>query len=121
AVDVRPRMVAIDVRRDPIKFKGSRCEDGRKLRVSILSSATFDAQSVDPATVRVGDPRLGVTVPPSTGEKALKRVKDGLQVEFALCDVINGGALRADTTELQLTASTRAGFAIAGRDTVHVE
>jgi hypothetical protein len=125
AVEIRPRLVAIEVQRDPIKVHGGRtCRDGRKLRVSILTSATFDAQTVDPATIRLGDPRLGVTVPPPSGEKALRPGggKDrNVQVEFALCDVINSAALDAGTTELELTAKTRDGFAIAGRDTVHVE
>jgi hypothetical protein len=121
-VEIRRRAVTIDVQRDPIKIHDGRtCRDGRKLRVSVLNSPTFDAQTVDPTTVRLGDPRLGVTVPPPTGDKALKPGTDGLQLEFALCDVINGGALDAATNELELTATTRDGFAIAGRDTVHVE
>jgi len=122
AVEIRPRTVAIDVKRDPIKLHDGRaCRDGRKLRVVILSGAGFDAQSVDPATIRLGDPRLAVTVPPPTGEKALKAKGGNLEWEFSLCEVINGGALDASTTELQLTATTRDGFAIAGRDTVRVE
>ena len=122
AVEVRPRTVGIAIKRDPIKIHDGRtCRDGRKLRVSILSSATFDAQSVDPGTVRLGDPRLAVTVPPPTGEKALKSKGGNVELEFSVCEVINAGALNADTTELQLTATTRDGFAIAGRDAVHVE
>ena len=122
AVEVRPRTVGIAIKRDPIKIHDGRtCRDGRKLRVSILSSATFDAQSVDPGAVRLGDPRLAVTVPPPSGEKALKSKGGSLELEFSLCEVINAGALDAGTTELQLTATTRAGFAIAGRDAVHVE
>ena len=60
-------------------------------------------------------------MPPPTGEKALKSKGGNVELEFSVCEVINAGALNADTTELQLTATTRDGFAIAGRDAVHVE
>jgi hypothetical protein len=122
AVEIRPRTVGIEVEREPIKFHDGRaCHDGRKLRVVILSGAGFDAQSVDAASVRLGDPRLAAAVPPPTGETALTSKNGDLELEFSVCDVINGGALDAATTELQLTATTRDGFAIAGRDGARVE
>lgn len=123
SVEIRPREVAIDVRRDRIRLEDARkCHDRRKVRVAIRTADTFDARTVDPATVRLGDPRLGGTAPPtkSTPHDVRHDKARNLEVRFAVCDLVRRGALDANTTELALTGQTREGFAIAGRDSVRV-
>ena len=99
------------------------CDDDDRLRVAILTTADFDAKEVDPLTVMLGDPELGGTASPIRS-----RVRDvdrdgdkDLLLVFSMCDLVNNGALDADSMELVLTGQTSDGIEIVGSDSVQVE
>ncbi len=82
--------------------------------VAVLSAMDFDALQVDPATVSFG---------PDAARPDRDRVEDtngdaipDLKLRFAIPDI----GLSCDATTLQLTATTYAGEAIAGQETVEV-
>jgi REJ domain len=98
------------------------CKDDDHLHVAILTTPTFDAQTVDPASLKLGDPALGGTASP-IWSKARDVELDGdldMLLSFNLCDLVSNMALDASSTELVLTGTTLTGNAITGTDLVKV-
>ena len=100
----------------------------RSIRVAILTDDDFDASSVDPATVTLGNDD-GNDTPVATYPNGNLIVKlqdfdsDGdmdLGLTFAPADLLSNGDLSASTTALYLNGQTTDGHAIAGTDEVTV-
>lgn len=98
------------------------CKDDDRLLVAIISTPDFDARSVDPATLQIGDPTLG-----GTAAAARTRARDvdldgdqDLAIAFDLCTLVSNDALAASSRELILNGLTIDGTPVRGRDMVQV-
>ena len=87
-----------------------------KLPVAVLSTATFNAASIDPATVRFG--RTGTET--ASLKHSLEDVnRDGLR-DFVCNFEIQETGLLCDDTSAVLTAYTTAGVPVKGSDSVNI-
>ncbi len=113
-----PAEIAIDVKpgsaENPVQPGASGA-----LPVALLSSATFDARSVDAPTVRLGAAGIARLQDGSFQAELRDADADGdldVVAHFSLADV----ALAPDATEVVLTGRTLAGVPFRGRDGVRV-
>lgn len=120
AIDVKPGNDADEI--DPLNLKSQ-----GSLPLAILSSSDFDATAIDVTTLLLGDPllapRAGVTSS-SSGDTATEDVNaDGLVdlvAHFDAAALVDGGAIDAGTTEVELTGVTTGGEEIHGVDQVRI-
>jgi hypothetical protein len=92
------------------------------LPVAILSNASFNAVTLDVATVTLGDPRLGKAAAPN--RDALRDLdSDGARdrlLFFSIPDLVGSGALDAGSTQLVLRGRTGVGGLVVADDVVSV-
>lgn len=114
-IDVKPGN-ADDI--DPLNLKSQGA-----LPVAIFSAAEFDATTIDETTLELGDP---VLVPRAhvVGSAYNEDVnQDGLAdlvAHFSASELVDDGAIDANTTSVILTGSTLSGEAIEGSDQVRI-
>jgi hypothetical protein len=112
--------IAIDV--IPGKQNRMKFQPKGKLQVAVLSTAEFDARSLDPETIRFGDEDFVDTrgQPHLTGKvKDLNKDRRlDLLLEFDLKQLVNSGAITFDTTTLALKAATESGEVVIGFDSM---
>lgn len=92
------------------------------LPVALVSTPSFDALAVDPATITLGDPETGYSASPSswtTADVNGDGVTD-LLLRFRIADLLLSGAVTADTTRFVLTARTRAAQLVIGTTGVRI-
>lgn len=92
------------------------------LPVAVLSSADFDAATLDPTTIRLGDPELSGVAQPvrCSWEDVDLDGRIDLVLKFSMPTLVANGAIDADSLELSLTGETTDGGAVAGSDAVVV-
>jgi hypothetical protein len=91
--------------------------------VAVLSSASFDAATLDAASFVLGDPELSGTAPVKKWNMADVNY-DGLPdlvLKFNTQDLVKGGAINSATVELLLVGETLDDQAAAGSDDVIVK
>jgi len=93
-----------------------------KLPVAILSTPTFDAQSIDPTTVTLGGPVWGGRVAPF--KSRVKDVDDDgdtdLRLLFSLCDLALDVDILLSDPELVLIGETADNLPFTGSDSVEI-
>ena len=97
-------------------------KSGGVLPVALVSTPSFDALGVDPATVALGDPETGHTAAPFswTTEDVNGDGLADLLLRFRTSDLAQSGALTAGTARFVLTARTRAGQSVIGTTGVRI-
>ena len=92
------------------------------LPVALVSTPTFDALGVDPATVALGDPETGLSIAPFawTTEDVNGDGLGDLLLRFRTSDLARSGAVTADTTRLVLTARTWTGESVIGTTGIRI-
>ncbi|MBI2924814.1 MAG: hypothetical protein HYY24_03810 [Verrucomicrobia bacterium] len=117
------RLVTIDVKPgngndiDPINLKAQ-----GSLPLAVFSTPDFDATTLDVATLQLGDPNLVqiATVVWGNPEDVDGDGRLDAMLHFSASELVDGGALNADTTELLLTGRTTSGQEIFGTDQVRI-
>lgn len=124
-----PEFVAINVKpeteQNPINLRSKGV-----LPVAILTSPSFNAQNVNVATVRIGDPALtnpALSIPgtPATPSRSAIEDVDGdgdadLILFFETAELVGGGALSPTSTKVRLTGKTFADDPLFGFDSVNI-
>lgn len=104
------------------KSKGKSASAGGVLPVAVLTTDEFDAALVDVGTVKLGDPLLPGTAGPIKAN--LEDVDDDgdldLLLHFSVLDLVEAGAVSADSVTLFLSGMTTDGLGIAGFDAVTI-
>ena len=118
-IDIMPRRFPNIIR---LNIDEDECDDNRRLSVAILTTADFNALSVDDSTVTLGDPALsGVATPIRSRARDVDRDGDrDMLLIFFRCDSVANDALNVNSTELVLTGNTFGGTPITGTDSVIV-
>ena len=93
------------------------------LPVAILSTADFDAATVNVESVTLGDPALPGAAAPikSAVEDVNDDGLDDLLLHFSLRALVESDAIDSDSTQLMLTGETGDGKPIAGLDQVTIK
>jgi hypothetical protein len=92
------------------------------LPLAVFSTPDFDATTLDVSTLQLGDPNL-MQIASVVWGHAEDVDGDGLLdavLHFSATELVDGGALDANTTELLLTGRTTAGTPIFGKDQVRI-
>lgn len=115
-VDIKPES---DV--NPVNLKSQGL-----LPIAILSTPDFDALTIDPTTILVGDPLLianGASAVPSDKDQAEDVNNDGLidlLIFVKVSELVVAGAIDESTIVLVLTGETTDGDLVVGGDTISI-
>ncbi len=113
-IDVKP---GNDNEIDPISLKANGA-----LPLAVFSTPEFDATTLDPSTLALGDSQL-VQIATIARGSAEDVDGDGLLdvvLHFSASELVDGGAINANTTELLLTGGTTDGKTVFGKDQVRI-
>ncbi len=105
-IDVKPGDTPTTVERDR----------GGMLPVAVLSTAQFDALTIDVSTIRVGPTGVEAEAARTTTSDANGDKRNDLLVLVKVPDL----KLKCDDTVIKLTAKTKAGVAIEGSEAVKI-